>query len=285
MEADTSTNAVLNWVVLNPPTHFQGPRSARTLRFGVFSADLATGELSKAGRKLRLQEQPFQILAILAQRPGELVTREELVKALWPEGTFVDYDHSLNTAINKLREVLGDSATSPRFIETLPRRGYRFLAEIQSDDAAATTGPLPNEEDALPQPHRGLVRFLFVLAQLMYLSFYVAALMQIGKMHAMLKPWLGAGADPIAGAIVVTALCGIPLRFFLLTAVGFDYRAFGAKYERLFPALMILDLFWALAPLFMSPAITVGLALAIVAALIYLPFGQRTLVRMSYPRS
>src|ERR1700690_3878667 len=100
------------------------------LRFGVFELDLRAGELRKQGMRIRLQEQPFQILAMLLERPGEVVTREELQKRLWPADTFVDFDHGLNKAINKLREALSDSAESPRFVETLTRLGYRFLAKI-----------------------------------------------------------------------------------------------------------------------------------------------------------
>ena len=100
------------------------------VRFGTFEVDLPSGELRKSGVKLKLTGQPFQVLAILLERPGEVVTREELQKRLWPD-TFVDVDHNLNTAINKIREVLGDSAESPRFVETLPRRGYRFTAPVE----------------------------------------------------------------------------------------------------------------------------------------------------------
>lgn len=103
----------------------------RLFRFGIFEADEQTGELRKQGRRLPLQGQPFQVLVMLLERPGELVTRAEIRARLWPEGTFVDFDHSLNTAVNKIRDVLGDSAGSPRFIETLARRGYRFLAPVE----------------------------------------------------------------------------------------------------------------------------------------------------------
>jgi DNA-binding winged helix-turn-helix (wHTH) protein len=102
----------------------------RLLRFGNFEVDLRSGELRKGGVKLKIGGQPFQVLSILLERPGEVVTREELQKRLWPD-TFVDVDHNLNTAINKIREVLGDSAESPRFVETLPRRGYRFIGELE----------------------------------------------------------------------------------------------------------------------------------------------------------
>jgi eukaryotic-like serine/threonine-protein kinase len=113
---------------------------AATMRFGAFELDLRAGELRKKGVQIKVQEQPFQVLTVLLQRPGELVTREELRSAIWPADTFVDFDNSLNTAINKLREALGDSSNSPRFIETLPRRGYRFIAPV-SNVQRALAGP------------------------------------------------------------------------------------------------------------------------------------------------
>lgn len=106
------------------------------LRFGQFQVDLSAGELRKQGRRVRIQEQPFQVLTILLERPGEVITREELHKRLWPADTFVDFDHGLNIAVNKLRQALGDSADEPRFVETLPRRGYRFLASVQAQAAS-----------------------------------------------------------------------------------------------------------------------------------------------------
>src|ERR1700740_1932221 len=105
------------------PTH--------VVRFGQFELDLRAGELRKRGVRIRLQEQPFQVLATLIDYSGQVVSREELQGKLWPADTFVDFDHSLNRAINKLREALGDSADEPRFIETLAKRGYRFLAEMK----------------------------------------------------------------------------------------------------------------------------------------------------------
>src|SRR5437016_9723047 len=113
-------------------------RSPAILRFGVFEVDLRAGEVRKQGVRTKLQEQPFHVLTVLLQRPGEVVTREELRSQNWPADTFVDFDNSLNTAINKLREALGDSADSPRFIETLPRRGYRFIAPVTGVDGAGT---------------------------------------------------------------------------------------------------------------------------------------------------
>jgi eukaryotic-like serine/threonine-protein kinase len=116
-----------------------GTQSSRILRFGTFEVDLCAGELRKQGKRIKVQEQPFHVLTVLLQRPGEVVTREELRNQNWPPDTFVDFDNSLNTAINKLREALGDSADNPRFIETLPRRGYRFLAPVGGEDQKART--------------------------------------------------------------------------------------------------------------------------------------------------
>jgi TolB-like protein/DNA-binding winged helix-turn-helix (wHTH) protein/Tfp pilus assembly protein PilF len=112
-------------------------------RFGVFELDTVCGELYKHGMRIKLQAQPFQVLSMLVERPGKVVTREELRNSLWSHDTYVDFDHSLNISINKLREALGDSRTTPRFIETLPRRGYRFLAPVSTSEPAAPAVPVP----------------------------------------------------------------------------------------------------------------------------------------------
>ena len=111
------------------------PLVPRLVRFGVFELDLRSGELRKSGARLSLQQQPLQLLAVLLERPGELVTRDELRKRLWPDDTFVDFEHGLNAAVKRLRDTLGDSADSPRFVETVPRRGYRFIAPASVDGA------------------------------------------------------------------------------------------------------------------------------------------------------
>src|SRR5262245_54865251 len=111
------------------------------VRFATFEVDLQAQELRKAGLRLKLTGQPFQVLAILLEQPGTVVTREELQKRLWPD-TFVDVDHNLNTAINKIREALGDLAESPRYVETIPRRGYRFVGPV-SRVAEATQPDIP----------------------------------------------------------------------------------------------------------------------------------------------
>jgi adenylate cyclase len=127
---------VIVWLAVEKPS-----QEMRLVRFGPFEANFTTGELRKHGVRVKLQEQPFQVLKILLLRPGELVTREQIRQSLWPSGTFVDFDNGLNAAINRLREALGDSAEDPRLIETLPRRGYRFVGAL-SEPAASGGQPL-----------------------------------------------------------------------------------------------------------------------------------------------
>jgi TolB-like protein/DNA-binding winged helix-turn-helix (wHTH) protein/Flp pilus assembly protein TadD len=130
----------------------------KRLRFGVFDMDLRTGELRKHGMQVRLQKQPFQVLAMLLEHAGEVITREELQKNLWPADTFVDFDHGLNKTINKIREALGDSAESPRFVETVARRGYRFLAEVKDVGGGPVPGPTHGTEVLSGSQHSDLAK-------------------------------------------------------------------------------------------------------------------------------
>lgn len=266
-----------------PPT----ARQAKLARFGVFEADLDSRELRKQGRRLRLQDQPFAVLVMLLERAGNVVTREELRERLWPADTFVDFDHSLNTAVTKLREALGDSAASPRFIETLARRGYRFVADVEW---SAPPGPAPatsspprpegGEELDLPIPRRWISRSLFALIQVMYLIFYLAALIRWESVDRI--PGLGIGAPITLVAVLITAAAGIPVRFYLLSASAFDYRRLGEKFHRIFLGVFLLDELWAAAPFLIVERIGFGPALAATASLLYVPFAERTLVRMAY---
>src|ERR1700724_3854549 len=124
----------------------------RRLRFGAFEADLCTGQLTSRGSRIRLQDQPFQVLAALLEKPGELVTREELRGRIWPR-TVVDFDHGLNKAISKIRDALGDSGENPRFVETVARRGYRFLADVAAidpDDRQPEASPVGTDGPGMP---------------------------------------------------------------------------------------------------------------------------------------
>jgi cholera toxin transcriptional activator len=266
--------------------------SAQKIRFGIYEADVRAGELSRDGVKVKLQEQPFQVLLVLLERPGEIVTREDLQQRLWPADTFVDFDHSLNTAINKLREALRDSAANPRFIETKAKRGYRFIAPVQvigNGTSDTTSFPvLPPEIPAvvahpeLPVVHRGWTRMLLAVIQIMYLSFYVIALARLGEVSEISERFLAGQGWLLVIAVIVGAVLGIPVRLYLLSAVIFDYARTGEKFLRIFPAVLVLDIIWALAPFLCTDKIGVGLAFAATAGLLYLPFSQRTLVRMTY---
>jgi cholera toxin transcriptional activator len=268
--------------------------SGRVVRFGVFELDLSAGELRRNGVKLRLQEQPFQVLAFLLERAGDVITREELRQKLWPADTFVDFDHSLNTAVNKLREILGDSAARPRYIETLARRGYRFIAPVSlaarpsasipavSPAANSSAQPLHPELE-VPIPRRGLTRGLFALIQLMYLIFYLSALFRLHAVQGIAESFLsGWRAAILVAAVMVTAGVGIPLRCYLLSAVGFDYQRLGEKFQQMFPFILALDQLWAIAPFLLIQKIGLGAAFAACAALLYVPFSERTLIRMAY---
>jgi DNA-binding winged helix-turn-helix (wHTH) protein len=127
-----------------------GPASSRprVIRFGVFELDTRSGELRKAGVRVTLQDQPLKLLECLLERPGELVTRDEVRGRLWPGDTFVDFEQGVNAAVKRLREALADSAESPRFVETLPRRGYRFIAPVRDDRTPSAAAPASASSDA-----------------------------------------------------------------------------------------------------------------------------------------
>ena len=282
-------------------------------RFDDYEADLRAAELRRKGNRLKLQMQPFQVLVALLERPKDVVTREELRQRLWPEDTFVDFDHGLNTAVAKLRDVLGDSASSPRYIETIAKRGYRFLSEVQTQEAQPETpaqnvlqeiapestagkppmvaskeaepAPLspqqpPMADPTLPRASRSTSRALFILGQIMYVVFYLSALFRLDELRrSAYMAWHGAGQVAFP-AYLLTALVGLVMRLYLITATALDYHLLGEKYRVLYPALFLLDMIWALAPFLIADRIGPGFALAATAALIYMPFAQRVLMKM-----
>jgi len=280
----------------------------RLFRFGPFELDEATGELRKFGIRIKLHAQPARVLVMLLERPGELVTREDMRQRLWGDDTIVDFDHGLNTAVNKLREALSDSAAQPRHVETISGRGYRFIApvtvgtpvaktvsaELTAASAEVSAGEVKAASEAtevasrnvltapdeLPTASRALLRTLLFLTQAMYLVFYLGALANLPEITGifadagLLSPVL------LTTLLVVTAVVLIPVRLYLFAAVAFDFAQLQAKFTRLFPGLLVLDLLWALAPFLLIHHISGGLALGMTAALVYMPFAQRSLVLM-----
>ena len=252
-------------------------------RFGVFELDSSAGELRRRGLRVKLHAQPLQVLLMLVGRPGEIVTREEICRELWPEGTFVDYEHSVNSAVNRLREALGDKAANPRFVETLARRGYRFVAPVEGIGAGenpTAAGPSPRvltTAEELPKSSHRVVQTLFVLLQVMYLAFYVGALMNLAEINEFLSSLPFAAL--VCDGMIVTAALLIPVRTFLLCGVLFHAPGIREKFVKIWRFLMPLDALWALSP-FLLHHINYGLALACTTLLVYSPFAQRSLILM-----
>jgi cholera toxin transcriptional activator len=263
---------------------FSTAKQPDIIRFGAFEVDLQARELRRSGRRLKLQEQPFAVLSLLLERAGNIVSREELRQRLWPADTFVDFDHSLNTAVNKLREVLGDSAGTPRFIETVARRGYRFIAVLERqefiDETPRSASILANPSHDLPRANRRLTRALFLLIQVMYLIFYIESLVHWEGVYNIGWPHI---TLPVVFVVaLVTSLAGIPLRLYLISAAAFDYSRLGENFQTIFPAVLLLDQLWAIAPFLVIGRIGFGATLGATAALLYVPFAERTLMRMAY---
>jgi cholera toxin transcriptional activator len=301
------TSSKLNWKLRMPEDH-----ARRIFRFGVFEVNEAAGELRKHGVRIKLHSQPFKVLMLLLERPSGLVTREEMCQRLWGTETFVDFDHGLNTAVNKIREALGDSASVPRYVETVSGRGYRFLAPVTleaadgpadaggigtrisaapalpvagSIGAMGSDGAILTTPDDLPVASRMLVRTLLLLIQIMYLGFYLGALANLNEINEI---FLESGLlHPVAlmSILVTTGAVLIPVRLFIILAVALDYQDLPAKFGRLFPVLFILDLLWAVSPFLLIHHINTGLALGLSAPLVYMPFAQRSLVLMYSRRS
>jgi DNA-binding winged helix-turn-helix (wHTH) protein len=281
------------------------PGTFQRYRFGTFEADVSTGELRKHGVRIKLNAQPFQVLVLLLDRPGEVLTREQIYRELWPDGTFVDSEHGVNSAVNRLREALGDTAGNPRFVETLSRRGYRFVAPVERIEtgqvvsprvpnvvADAETDPSVTEPDLtyfagsgilsspaeLPKTPYSVVQTLFVLFQLMYIGFYVGALANLAEIEGLLSAL--PKATLIFTVLIVTAGILIPVRAFLLSAALFHPPRAREKILKIWPFLFPFDVLWSLSPFLLLHHINFGLALACTALLVYSPFAQRSLVLM-----
>jgi cholera toxin transcriptional activator len=277
------------------------PSPAQRFRFGVFEADASTGELRRQGVRIKLNAQPFQVLVMLLSRPGELLTRDQIAHELWPDGTFVDAEHGVNSAINRIREALRDTAGNPRFIETLARRGYRFAAPVERipltespatptpEPESAPTPPTPEPEPTLlgsilssphdlPKTSYPVVQTLFVLLQFMYLGFYIGALANLPEIADLLSA-LPRSTQALT-VLIATAAILIPVRAFILTATFFHAPGLRKKLLTLWPFLLLLDELWSLSPFLLLHHINFGLALACTALLVYSPFAQRSLVLM-----
>lgn len=296
------------------------PGPARRYRFGAFEADASTGELRRQGIRIKLNAQPFQVLVMLLERPGELLSREEIAHELWPDGTFVDSEHGVNSAINRIREALGDTAGNPRFVETLARRGYRFVAPVEriapSQNSAPTLPQAASGSPSQPSPAqssksmvsaeqavapaeqepRVRTRVLASPGELPKASYPVVQTLFVLLQFMYLGFYVGALANLaeigdllsalpratlLLTVLIATAAILIPARAFVLTATFFHAPGLREKFLKIWPFFLLpLDVLWALSPFLLLHHIHFGVALACTALLVYSPFAQRSLVLM-----
>jgi len=257
------------------------------IRFETFELNLRTGELSKAGSRVQLQDQPTRLLTLLANRHGELVTRDEIQHELWKDGEFVEFEHAVNTAIRKIRIALEDDKEKPRIIETLPRKGYRFIAPVDVLETASET--LPAEPVPAKRPASGenfvlpisvsSARVLFLLAQVPYVATYLATFYNWDNLDAaLIRTFADVPVDWSRTGFQILALVGFAVRIYLIGLVGWGHTEAGPRYRKLFPFLLLLDGLWAATPLLvqdLGPMVSwAGLIL-----MGWLVFGQRTLMR------
>ncbi|MFQ5817234.1 MAG: transcriptional regulator [Terriglobia bacterium] len=251
--------------------------SGTLYRFGEFRLDPAAGWLRHGEREVELPPKAFQVLGYLIEHRDRLVPKQELIEVLWKD-TFVT-DDALVQAVTSIRRALGDEAEHPRFIRTKPRAGYQFIAPVDADAAAAV---MPA---TIAPTGRRTARTLVLLIQAGYLGLYTLALFHLEEAAQLLARALN--RLPVAATlslpgIVFLALCGVAVRLYLIACVALDHPQTGRQFQRLFPALFLLDLLWALAPLLLAGKTGLLLALALIPVLAYAPFSQRTLIRSAY---
>ena len=287
-----------------------------SIGFEDFDLDARNYRLRRSGQDVKLERIPLELLLLLADRAGEVVTREEIVERLWGKGVQLDTENAINTAIRKIRLALDDDPAHPRFVQTVTGKGYRFIAPVTQAGPVSSEAPIAAAGDAvaaanstpassvgpfgvgpetfrgtllaapheLPQAPRILVRTLLLLIQAMYLAFYLGALANLSEILDIFADAHLLSPATLTALLVATAVAMIPVRLFFFAAVAFDFQQLPSKFRKLFPVLLGMDLLWALSPFLLVHHVSLGLALGMTAALVYMPFAQRSLVLM-YARS
>ena len=263
------------------------------IRFEAFELDLHTGELRKEGNRVQLQDQPTRLLTLLANHPGELITRDEIQRQLWKDGEFVEFEHAVNTAIRKIRVALEDNTDSPRIIETLPRKGYRFIAtvdvleaapEVRSPSPEVAVSPtrvrIENDGDSFVLPISVTwSRILFLLAQVPYVATYLAIFYYWDDLDTALINTFSIPVTWSRPSLLILALVGFSVRIYLIGLVGWGHTDAGPRYRKLFPFLLLIDGLWAATPLLVHESFGPLIAWAGLILMGWLVFGQRTLIR------
>jgi DNA-binding winged helix-turn-helix (wHTH) protein len=265
------------------------------INFDGFEINPHTGEVFKETRRIPLQDQPARLLALLASRPGELVTRAEIQQALWKGGEFVEFEHAVNTAVRKIRLALNDDPETPRIIETLRGKGYRFIAPVETKETDTKT-PAPLVEPPAPvdpsggSSNRGPFRLpispsrsrqLFLLTQAPYVVTYLVAFhhwdagmeMALGRIFSFVSTRF---TLPLFQTV---ALVGFAIRVYLIGLVGWGHHDAGTRFRKIFPLIAALDGVWAATPILVERAVTPLVSWAGLVLMSWLIFGQRTLMR------
>ena len=226
------------------------------IRFETFELNLQTGELSKAGSRVQLQDQPTRLLTLLANRHGELVTRDEIHHELWKDGEFVEFEHAVNTAINKIRKALDDDPDKPRIIQTLPKKGYRFIAPVDVLERIPASPPPSETQTAEPVPAKPPTngenfvlpistvssRILFLLAQVPYVATYLATFYNWDNLDAaLIRTFVFIPIEWSRTGFQIFALVGFAVRIYLIGLVGWGHTEAGPRYRKLFPFLLFMD--------------------------------------------
>jgi DNA-binding winged helix-turn-helix (wHTH) protein len=273
---------------------------AEVIKFAGFELDLGRYELRRQGQAIKLEKVPMELLILLAEKEGQLVTREEIIQRLWGDNVFVDARQGINTAISKIRVALKDDPEQPRILQTVFGKGYRLVAPIEraipevghpAKPARTASPPLPTLENeiglpaavssARPIEHRelmkpGKARALFLLIQAGYLFMYGATFTHFQQIQRLGAPHL------VPQAALILGLAGAAVRLYLISAVGFNYPGAGQLFRRAFPGILVLDILWAASPLLLFNKMG-EITFLFVAAIAFLPFSQRTLISCAYP--
>ncbi|MGH9603253.1 MAG: winged helix-turn-helix domain-containing protein [Terriglobales bacterium] len=224
------------------------------------------------GRTTHLEPKMMEVLVYLAEHQGGVVPKEELMRTVWAD-TFVT-DDVLTRCIHELRRALEDDAKEPHVIQTVPKRGYRLMLAVEP------VVPVPGP----PVLPRAISRGLFAFIQVSYAAFYILALARLEFIHGLMGRVAGSFEWPVVNAVLITGIMGLAARLYSLAAASLDFPGFGKQFHRIFPALLVLDCIWGLAPFLLAEKMGIGLAFAAAVGLLFLPFAQRTLVCMAYDR-